>query len=331
MNVDQRIWAVLASYFTSSDAITRIETLESGGWSGSQIWKVFDEQGRQFCLRRWPGEHPTPARLRLIHDVVCRVASDLPAVAAPLPTSMGETFVAFADRLWQLEDWKPGTADYHLRPTRTRLRAAMRALAQFHQLAAAHESPVGQAPAIRDRQKQIQLLRGGELAAIERALKQPLSDDVDQRTDVLFLLASEALGDAIVARILATHDELRLQPAIRDIHHDHVLFTGDDVSGIIDFGALRIDTPLVDVARLISSLVGDDREARELALASYGEVRPLSDRERQLIELLDESGLVLAAFNWLNWLYVERRDMGASGPIVRRLDEIIGRFQKRRQ
>jgi homoserine kinase type II len=331
MNLDQRIWAVLANYFASSDAVTWIETLEGGGWSGSQIWKLSDAQGRQFCLRRWPTEHPTPARLKLIHDVVCRVAAALPAVAAPLPTSSGETFATFADRLWQLEGWKPGTADYHLRPARTRLRAAMQSLAQFHQLAAAYESRLGAAPAIRDRQQQIQLLRGGELATIERALKQPLGDDVDQRTDVLFRLASEALCDAFVGRILATHDELRLQPAIRDIHHDHVLFTGDVVTGIIDFGALRIDTPLVDVARLIGSLVGDDREARALALASYGEVRPLSERERQLIDLLDESGLVLAAFNWLNWLYVERRDMGASGPIVRRLDEIIGRLQKRSQ
>jgi homoserine kinase type II len=244
---------------------------------------------------------------------------------------MGETFVTFADRLWQLEDWKPGTADYHLRPTKSRLRAAMRALAQFHRLAAAHESRVGQAPAILDRQQQIQWLRDGESATIERALKQPLGDAVDQRTDVLFRLASEALCDAFVGRILATHDELRLQPAIRDIHHDHVLFTGDEVTGIIDFGALRIDTPLVDVARLVGSLVGDDREAREFALASYSGVRPLSDRERQLIEQLDESGLVLAAFNWLKWLYVERRDMGASGPIVRRLDEIIGRLQNRSQ
>jgi homoserine kinase type II len=205
----------------------------------------------------------------------------------------------------------------------------MDALAQFHQLAAACESRMGQAPAILDRQRQMQFLRDGELARIERALQQPLDGELDQRMALLFRLASGSLSDAFTGRMLAINDELCLQPAIRDIHHDHVLFTGDEVTGIIDFGALRIDTPLVDVARLVGSLAGDDREARAFALASYSEVRPLSERERQLIDLLDESGLVLAAFNWLKWLCVERRDMGATGPIVQRLDGIIGRLQKR--
>jgi homoserine kinase type II len=115
---------------------------------------------------------------------------------------------------------------------------------------------------------------------------------------------------------------LPLQPAIRDIHHDHVLFTGDEVTGLIDFGAMRIDTPLADVARLVGSLAGDDCEARQIALQAYSELRPLSDADRQCIDLLDRTGVVLSAFNWLSWLYLDRRDMGAAAPIARRLHEI---------
>ena len=48
-----------------------------------------------------------------------------------------------------------------------------------------------------------------------------------------------------------------------------------------------------------------------------------------MIGLLDESGLVLGALNWLIWLYVERRDMGPMEPIVRRLDEMLQRLESR--
>ena len=71
----------------------------------------------------------------------------------------------------------------------------------------------------------------------------------------------------------------------------------------------RIDTPLTDVARLMGSLVGDDPQSRQFALDTYSELLPLSNNDRQLIHDLDEAGLIIAGINWLNWLYVERREM----------------------
>jgi homoserine kinase type II len=125
---------------------------------------------------------------------------------------------------------------------------------------------------------------------------------------------------------LAAIGELRLQPAIRDIHDEHVLFTGDEVTGLIDFGALRIDTPLTDVARLMGSLVGSNYEQQQAALNHYAELRPLTEEDRRTIQLLDNAGVILSAANWLTWLYVERRDMGESQPIARRLDRLIQRL-----
>jgi Ser/Thr protein kinase RdoA (MazF antagonist) len=122
---------------------------------------------------------------------------------------------------------------------------------------------------------------------------------------------------------------LPLQPAIRDVRREHLLFTNDDVTGFIDFGAMRIDTPLADIARLLGSFVGDDAPARRVALDAYAALRPLSDADRRLIEVLDEAGLVMAGINWLTWLYTERRDMGEVPPIVRRLDEILQRLNAR--
>ena len=67
---------------------------------------------------------------------------------------------------------------------------------------------------------------------------------------------------------------LPVQPCIRDIWHDHVLFTGDEVTGIIDFGAMDIDTPATDVARLLGSLVGDDEAGWRTASSAYSADSP---------------------------------------------------------
>jgi len=188
---------------------------------------------------------------------------------------------------------------------------------------------LGAPQTILDRQQRWKELQQSGLSAIERSLATPLGNEIDQRATRLLALAHKALESSQAIQSLAAGPELLLQPAIRDIHRDHVLFTGDEVTGLIDFGAMRIDTPLTDVARLVGSLAGDDREARQFAFDAYAAVRPLSAADRRMIGLLDESGLVLGALNWLIWLYVERRDMGPMEPIVRRLDEMLQRLESR--
>src|SRR5205085_7730253 len=98
-----------------------------------------------------------------------------------------------------------------------------------------------------------------------------LGNGIDGRAVRLLAAAGEAVQKPALMEALAVAPQLALQPAIRDVHHEHVLFTGDQVTGLIDFGALRIDTPLTDVARLVGSLVGDDAEARRIALDAYAE------------------------------------------------------------
>ena len=73
-----------------------------------------------------------------------------------------------------------------------------------------------------------------------------------------------------------------LQPCLCDVWHDHVLFDGDRVTGLVDYGAVKIDHPAVDVARLLGSLVGDDAEGWAAGLTAYREVRPFSAEEEEL-------------------------------------------------
>jgi Ser/Thr protein kinase RdoA (MazF antagonist) len=328
--IDIDVSTVLCCYGLDRRAVTKIESLaNAGGWSGSRLWRATTVDGRALCLRRWPAEHPTPVGLKLIHAVLELVAPAMPIIAFPMRTITGSTWVEVAGHRWELTNWLPGRADFHCDSNRKKLRAAMQALAQFHLLAAQYQQYRGWAPAIQDREFRLRILKFREFATIEQSLARRLNNEIDGRATRLLTLTRTTIEQPDLAKTLSIAPELWLQPAIRDIHHDHVLFTGDEVTGIIDFGAMRMDTPLTDVARLIGCLVGDDREAREFAVSAYSELRPLSTVDRWLVELLDESGLVLGALNWLTWLYVERRDMGPMEPIVRRLDQILERLERR--
>lgn len=324
--LEQAIQSVLSHYAVADGGVQRFAAEPiSSGWSGAQVWRVTEREGGFFCLRKWPEEHPTIERLRMIHAVLLHVAAGLPAVAYPLRTTRGQTIVEHGGHFWELTTWRTGTADFRVNPSRARLRSAMRSLATFHNLAAGYEHQLGPAPAVRERVEGLTALEEGGFAAIERAVLRPLGNSLDDRVPRLLELLREALSRPSLKIPLAAIGKLPLLPAIRDIHHEHVLFTGDEVTGIIDFGALRIDTPLTDVARLVGSLVGGGRELEAAALSAYAECRQLSEGDCQIVRLLDTAGIILSGMNWLNWLYVERRDMGDENAIARRLDEIIQR------
>jgi len=118
-----------------------------------------------------------------------------------------------------------------------------------------------------------------------------------------------------------------VQPCIRDIWHDHVLFTGDEVTAIIDFGAMDIDTPATDVARLLGSLVGDDEAGWRIGVSAYSTIRPLSTVEEHTAKALDTSSPILAGCNWLRWIRVEGRQFEDRERIIERFRRIVARCE----
>jgi homoserine kinase type II len=106
------------------------------------------------------------------------------------------------------------------------------------------------------------------------------------------------------------------------------LFDGDRVSGVVDFGALRIECVAADLARLLGSLVGDDAQRWRLGLAAYEEVRPLHDNERRLVAAFDAANVVLSGMNWLRWICLEQRQFESRQRVLSRLDEILLRLER---
>ena len=90
-----------------------------------------------------------------------------------------------------------------------------------------------------------------------------------------------------------------LQPCLCDVWHDHVLFEGDAVTGLVDYGGVKVDNVATDLARLLGSLAGDDPVLRDAGLRAYSRLRPLSLAEEALVPVLDRTGTLLGIANWL--------------------------------
>jgi homoserine kinase type II len=98
-----------------------------------------------------------------------------------------------------------------------------------------------------------------------------------------------------------------LQPCVRDVRPDHLLFRGDNLSGLIDFGTAAIDSVAFDLARILAEWVGPDRSSRVAALAAYETVRPLESIELVLIEAFEQTTSLLMGNHWIRWHFLERR------------------------
>ncbi len=60
----------------------------------------------------------------------------------------------------------------------------------------------------------------------------------------------------------ASSRSVMLQPCLRDARPEHFLFEGDQLSGLVDFGAMAVDSVVGDLARLIGEWLDDDQAGR---------------------------------------------------------------------
>jgi Ser/Thr protein kinase RdoA (MazF antagonist) len=344
--------AVLKSYRQTTAGDWRCRPAEKPGFSGAIVWCIETEAGR-FCLRGWPVGTDDRERIRALHRLLAHVRSGgIDFVAVPVTADSGSTLVARAGRFWQLEPWLPGCADFWLSPSDARLAAACRALAHFHQVASGFPAAAGDlahfrsasasiAPTVLDRIERFNRWTPDRLAELGQRIDQISgrrvaraqgdSDDesavaaVADRIVTAFENSAPCVARELRAAALAP---VPLQPCLRDVWHDHVLFEGDEVTGLLDPSAARADTIAADLSRLAGSLIADDRRAWDKALEAYQTVRPLSAAEVALVRVLDRSGVLLSGMAWM-----ERSDLWRGAPpgfrprVLERLQRIAGRAE----
>lgn len=302
-----------------------------GGLSGACIWKVTGEKG-SFCLRRWPQEHPCEASLHRIHALQNYLyESGLRFVSRPLRSETGETFSRAQGHLWELTTWLPGRCSFLEEPTWRKKVSAIESLARVH-AAASHVSGFSQSqavpPGLKTRLQYLHALQSEELANLSRATANADGSPYQNLADRLIAHMHREVPKAL--RWLEPMETivLPLTWCLRDIHQGNLLFSGEQLSGLVDFGAVAVDSPAGDLARLVGSFVLSNADEWRACVDAYLRIRRLSPAEIRAIGVYDFTGTVCSAANWVRWLIVERRSIGASTEVVRRLTVIDDRLTR---
>lgn len=329
---------VLAGYPAPFQPHSLVALQSGGGFSGARLWRVVAASG-VFCLRAMRADRVNIVRLQGLHRLLAHVRDcGIRQSPGPVPRLDGATCFEQGRTIWQLEPWMPGSADYHNRPTPQKLQRTLALLARWHQAAAAfiaqpaeaawyRSIPAAPSPGIEERFRLTREWNSARCAQVRELLERndwPAFDTLGLR---ILELYREALPELSRALDASRSVAVPLQPCLRDVWHDHVLFTADEVTGLIDAHAARSDTVATDLARLLGSLVQDDPAGWETGLAAYEQVRPLPPVVRGLVELFDRSSVVLSGLTWLQWKCMEGRTFERPEAVIARLAMIVGRLE----
>jgi Ser/Thr protein kinase RdoA (MazF antagonist) len=315
--------AALAAY-PAVIATARWTPLGAGGFSGAHVWRGIIVDGRELALKAHPPA-ADPGRLEHTLHRWMRLARDagLEFVPRVEPTRDGGTTVWADARVWDVCEWMPGRADFHERPGDDRLFAAVIAVARVHETWAGMRtvSPLP-CPAVERRRRA--LLDWESLIATGWCPRPAAADPVGPIAADAWVRLSALVPRARAALVSWLGEPVPVQPCLCDVWHDHVLFTADRVTGLIDYAAAKVDHVAVDLARLLGSLIPGETKRIAAAMRAYESVRPLSHPE--LVELLDWTGVVVGLTNWLRWLYRDGRGYPDRAAVARRVAELVGRL-----
>jgi len=153
----------------------------------------------------------------------------------------------------------------------------------------------------------------------------PVSPDLDP---VLrrALATSSRVAPATVGELRSwEHRTFALQPCVRDLRADHILFDTDRIGGIIDYGAADIDHPAVDLARLLGDYAGPDDVRFTAGLNAYRSVNPTFEPSNEFVQLLAHTGAVCSVLGWLFRLVVRREAVPDPRAAAARITSLIAR------
>jgi homoserine kinase type II len=258
-----------------------------------------------------------------------RELSELPELPVPLPfpASDGRTVQLQNDLYWELAPWLPGAAVCSHEPSKGCVQSAFAALASVHRRLSGHVHR-GASPGLRRRIGELEKLAEGGLDPVSAALDRSPTDALVVAGRRWIFLASSTIPRLLPVLRDASQLQVKLQPCLRDARPAHFLFENERLSGLIDFGAMGIESVATDLARLMGEWFADDHPLRAVALTAYQEVRQLDESELALMAALKAAGDLLIAGHWLSWHYLDHRCFDDPSEVARGVDRGLRRLER---
>ncbi|WP_437204092.1 phosphotransferase [Planctomicrobium sp. SH664] len=336
MNDQAHFWRSVAAQFLPESVQIQACVSATGGFSGATVVRVETNAGH-FALRHWPADFPIE-RIRELHRYLGELSRQALPVAVPLPHgSTRDTVLNVYGELWQLEPWLPGV------PCRTagaisdeQLINGARTLARMHVASSRYQcTPRGR--------RWFQCRHAPPPAASERRAVIARWDQQQlwyRRQQLLtasapFQQLATTLLDAYGQQARQLDQELAdcekiavaLHPCWRDLWSDHILFTEDQVTGLIDPSATRTENVASDLSRWLGGLLENDQRRWQLALNAYATIRPLSPQEQQLIHTLERSSALLSGLTWIERWAMSAIPSGQLPAVCERLERLVERVR----
>jgi Ser/Thr protein kinase RdoA (MazF antagonist) len=258
------------------------------------------------------------------------MARGLSFIPVPLQSVDGHSLLEAEGTFWELSPWMPGAADRSRAPGSARIAAAFGALATFHR-ALEFERVRAPSAGLIHRCKLLQNLDRGGLSALRGAIENA-EDDSPERRDLARQWLSKS--HSVLVRLIeplnrAACEPLLLQPCLRDARGDHLLFTDDRLTAIVDFGAMGVDCVATDLARLMGDWLPADGNARSDALAAYDRIRPLDPAEIAVLDAFESSADLLIGESWLRWHYLEKQRFSDPRGAIEGIRRGVARLERR--
>ncbi len=309
---------ILAHWKVTRESVS-LESVPSG-LSGARVYRCRKSKDQSFALKRWPIA-TSSERVHFVHRVVslarlrgCQLIPQLHI------TDRGSTVFTCQRECWELSDWVSGmplqrtASDDHIS-------AGVAAIASFHQATfalRADSAPTVSAAIIARMKRLVELDH-----ELPQAFVQPLPPELAPRLAEVVQLAREILRQHWTTRRLRIQRDLNRwadqtvanQDVLRDVHREHILFVPSELgsqipSAIIDFDAVRADSPAVDLARWVGSFSSIPARSDDLLTAAAAEYRRhwrLNDMQCDLARTLIDTSCWINLANWVTWTVLRTR------------------------
>lgn len=279
------------------------------GFSGATVWRGEFGGESLFALKRWP-DWVTANHLRQLHAWMSAARStSCEFVPTVLPTISNDSVLTTPDGCWDVTTWMPGLADFRTNPTSERIAAVCEAVAALHRVWSGLCVGSTPCPAVTRR-----LMLLGTWNARSRSFDFGGHPDLVRSLAVVTDRFDRCRADLQPWRTIP----VPIFPCHTDLWHDNILFTGNRVTGVIDYGAMKIDSPAVDLARMLGDLASPHSPRFDEGLKAYHAAGPPVTVSPELVRILAETGSVCALANW--HLRLDRR------PVPLYFDRIVERI-----